>query len=134
LSTGELYPTDTTPYRPDQPDADRALFPEYLTWQDTSEQIAAHVVGWLKDPAKRAALEAELEKLKSRVAHGGASHQAAGYIVEELYARASAPPRPHFAPSPEHFAAGPAPRSVRDMNHQGTRPASPAAKPGQPRC
>ncbi len=29
--------------------ADRVLFPEYLTWEDRSHEIAGHVVGWLTD-------------------------------------------------------------------------------------
>ncbi len=47
LSTDELYPPDLSPYDPSQPDADKVLFPEYLTCQDKSEQIAAHVIDWL---------------------------------------------------------------------------------------
>ena len=44
-----------TPFDPSQPDADRILFPEYLTWEDKSSQIAGHIVEWLTDPAKRTA-------------------------------------------------------------------------------
>jgi len=107
LSTGELYPTDLTPYNPEQPDADRVLFPEYLTWEDKSEQVAGHVIEWLTDDAKRASREAELAALRDRVAHGGASAKAAEYIVRELAGRRPGPPRPHFLP---HLAAGLAPR------------------------
>jgi lipid-A-disaccharide synthase len=34
LTTDELFPRDTTPFDPNQPDADRVLFPEYLTYED----------------------------------------------------------------------------------------------------
>jgi len=104
LSTGELYPADITPYRPDQPDADRVLFPEYLTWEDKSEQIAGHVIEWLRDPGKREARVADLAELKARVAHGGASAKAADYIVAELRSRRAGPPRPHFVPGRQSAA------------------------------
>ena len=84
LATGELYPADLSPYDPSQPGAGRVLFPEYLTCEDRSEQIAAHVIGWLRDPAARAARVAELERLKARVARAGASARAAKYILDAL--------------------------------------------------
>ncbi|MFH1264517.1 MAG: lipid-A-disaccharide synthase [Planctomycetota bacterium] len=90
LTTDELYPKDITPFDPNQPDADRVLFPEYLTCADKSSQIAAHVIEWLTDPAKREARVAELARLKAEVAHGGASARAAEYILNTL----AAPGRP----------------------------------------
>jgi lipid-A-disaccharide synthase len=96
LSTDELYPPDLAPYDPSQPDAEKVLFPEYLTCEDKSEQLAAHLIEWLTDPAKRAARVAQLEALKAKVAHGGASNKAADYILEVL-GRCNRPvPRPHF--------------------------------------
>ena len=53
LTADELYPDDLTPYDPAQPDADRILFPEYLTCGDRSAQVAGHVIEWLRDPARR---------------------------------------------------------------------------------
>ena len=84
LSSGELYPADRSPYDPSQRGAQQVLFPEYLTCEDRSEQIAGHVIEWLTDPAKRAARVAELERLKAQVAHGGASSRAAEYIIRHL--------------------------------------------------
>jgi len=84
LTADELYPRDLTPFDPAQPGAEKVLFPEYLTCEDKSAQIAAHVVEWLRDPAKRQARVAELAALRQRVAHGGASRRAAAYIVEAL--------------------------------------------------
>ena len=96
LSTGELYPADLSPYDPSQPDAERVLFPEYLTCEDKSRQIADHVIQWLSDPAKRSARVAQLNALKDKVAHGGASGKAAQYILDVLANRRPPIPRPHF--------------------------------------
>lgn len=87
LTTDDLYPKDTTPFDPSQPDAEKILFPEYLTCEDKSAQIAAHAIEWLRDPAKRAAKVAQLAELKARVAHGGASGRAAEYILDALVGR-----------------------------------------------
>jgi lipid-A-disaccharide synthase len=75
---------------------DRELFPEYLTWENKSAAIAAHVVRWLVDDNRREGLIAELAKLKARVAHGGASRSAAEYILCKLDARRRSVPRPNF--------------------------------------
>ncbi len=96
LAADELYPRDLTPFDPAQPDAQKVLFPEYLTFEDKSEQIAAHLLQWLTDPAKRADRVDRLEALKTKVAHGGASSQAAEYILKVLAQRRHPLPRPHF--------------------------------------
>ncbi len=83
LATDGLDDKDLTPFDPSQADADRVLFPEYLTYEDKSVQIAGHIVEWLTDPAKRAARVEALRELKARVAHGGASKRAAEYILKE---------------------------------------------------
>jgi lipid-A-disaccharide synthase len=84
LAADELYPKDLTPYDPSQPDADRVLFPEYLTCEDKSSQLAAHVVGWLTDRGKCQSLAEELGRLRDRVGHGGASARGAEYILNTL--------------------------------------------------
>ncbi len=84
LSTGGLDCDDITPYDPAQPDADRVLFPEYLTCEDKSAEIAAHVIEWLTHPTKRRERIEALRRLKDQVAHGGASRRAADYIVAAL--------------------------------------------------
>jgi len=96
LATDGLEATDLAPFDPAQPDADRVLFPEYLTWEDKSSQIAAHVVEWLTDAEKREARVAELARLKAEVGHGGASARAAEYIANALGERPPVIPRPHF--------------------------------------
>ena len=96
LSADGLDDEDLTPYDPSQPDADRVLFPEYLTYEDKSAQLAGHIVEWLTDPARRAARVEALAKLKARVAHGGASRRAADYILDVLDRQPQRVPRPHF--------------------------------------
>ncbi len=76
LAAGELFPADTRPYDPDGPDAEEALFPEYLTCQDKSPQIARHAIEWLTDKGARERLVERLERLKAEVGHGGASARA----------------------------------------------------------
>ncbi len=83
-------------FDPNQPDADRVLFPEYLTCEDKSGQIAGHVLEWIQDPAKHAARVEALAALRDQVAHGGASRRAAEYILGVLTRRPVSVPRPHF--------------------------------------
>lgn len=83
LSTDELYPEDMSPYDPNQPDADRVLFPEYLTWKDCGPSIARHVNEWLDDPSAYGRRVEQLAELRDEVGHGGASKAAAKYILDE---------------------------------------------------
>jgi lipid-A-disaccharide synthase len=61
--------------------ADEMLFPEYLTCEDRSAEIAGHVIEWLREPAERVARVAALERLRFEVAHPGASRRAAEIIL-----------------------------------------------------
>ena len=97
LTTDELFPDDLTPFDPRQEDADKVLYPEYLTCEDKSAQVAEHVIEWLTDPAKLKQREAELRDLRAEVGAGGASRRAAMYILDVLEDRAVAVRRPHFA-------------------------------------
>lgn len=94
LAADDPFSDDLTPCDAGAPGADRVLFPEYLTWEDKSREIAGHVVGWLTDRPGREALVARLDELKQRVAHGGASRRAAEYILERIGGAACVPP-PH---------------------------------------
>jgi lipid-A-disaccharide synthase len=104
LNTDELFPADLTPYDPSQPDAERVLYPEYLTCEDKSSQIAAHVVEWLTDSAKRERLVSDLQRLKAEVAAGGATRRAAEYILQTLVGPTRRLPAPHF-PTGEYGTA-----------------------------
>jgi lipid A disaccharide synthetase len=66
------------------PSPDQALFPEYLTCEDKSEEIARHLIEWLTVPAKRRERVEALAALKADVAHGGASRRAAEYILAAI--------------------------------------------------
>jgi lipid-A-disaccharide synthase len=99
LATDELYPADITPYDPNSPDAYRAIFPEYLTCEDRSGQVARHIVSWLLNPGERKQLMERLRELKRRVGHGGASRVAAEYIMNTLREYKTPTPRPHFLPA-----------------------------------
>ncbi len=107
LSAKDLFPKDTTPYNPGDADAERVLFPEYLTSDDKSLQIASHVIQWLANDEQRDSLVAELAKLKARVGHGGASGVAAKLILAEADSRRrSAIPQPHFRPGLNVVSSG----------------------------
>ena len=84
LNSAEIHPGDITPYDSDPKRCPEALFPEYLTCEDRSPQIAGHVVRWLSDAAQREACVAELQRLRAEVGHGGASQRAAEYILDAL--------------------------------------------------
>lgn len=71
-------------YDPDGPAGDFVPFPEYLTIEDRSAEIAQKIVGWLSDPAVYAERVAWLERLKQEHAHGGASKTAADHLVRLL--------------------------------------------------
>jgi len=72
------------PYEAGAPGHEQVLFPEYPTWQDRSEAIAAHAIHWLSDEPERQRLIGKLKVLRERLAAGGASRAAADYIVQAL--------------------------------------------------
>jgi lipid-A-disaccharide synthase len=97
LVTDDLYPKRVAFYDRNDPIDAKVLMPEYLTCEDKSRDVAEHVIEWLTDPAKRLERVAQLTALKEVVGHGGASSQAASYILRALD-RAARPPvlRTHF--------------------------------------
>lgn len=95
LVADDIAPPNPQPYDPNGPDADKALFPEYPTYQDRSPQVARHVIEWLTNEAKYNALVRRLEILKAEVSHGGASNTAATYILDQLHRQKKPAPRPH---------------------------------------
>ena len=60
------------------------LFPEHLTWEDRSAEIAAQVIEWLSDEEKRRARVAALERLREKVGQPGAAARAATYILDGI--------------------------------------------------
>ncbi len=67
----------------DQP-TEAALFPEFPTWRDCSDQIAAHALNWLTNEPTRQQVIQRLHTLRDHFATGGASARAAEYIVTAL--------------------------------------------------
>jgi len=65
--------------------ADAEVFPEYLTWQDVSGELARWGATWLGDPDAYARVTADLAALRERVAQPGASGRAADHIVTWLH-------------------------------------------------
>jgi lipid-A-disaccharide synthase len=100
LTTSDLFPKRVATYDPADPVDARVLMPEYLTCDDKSAAVAEHLTEWLTDSTKRAARIGQLVELKERVAHGGASHRAADYLLEALDARRPAPLRTHYPFAP----------------------------------
>ncbi len=98
LSAEDAFDGDATTYDPDAGENAEVLFPEYVTCEDKSRQLAAHVVEWLTDRPKRQALVERLARLKTEVAHGGATQAAARHILAELARRPAPVPTPHFVP------------------------------------
>lgn len=71
-------------YDPDAPDAEAVPFPEYLTCEDRARDMAAHVVGWLTNPALDGEKRRELHALLAQIGQTGASRRAANYLVEQV--------------------------------------------------
>jgi lipid-A-disaccharide synthase len=109
LATDDLFPKDVTPFDPSQPGAERVPYPEYLTCEDKSAQVAAHIIEWIRDPQRKAERVAMLEQIRAEVAGGGASAQAAEYILDLVARRSGKVSQPHFAiPREEPVGRAPA--------------------------
>ena len=96
LTTDDIYRSDRANYDPRKPGAEPVLFPEYLTSDDRSDDLAHHIVVWLTDESSRQACIGKLEALKQVVGDGGASQRGAQYILDVLDRLPHAPPQPHF--------------------------------------
>ena len=125
LAGGEMFPADTTPYDPDSAEAPEVLFPEYLTCEDRSPQIAKHVVGWLTD-ASRAELVERLARLRAEVGHGGAAASAANTCSTPCNARPRCRARTSSRRPTRHPRAAASPPG----SGLGRRHAGPEFRPG----
>ncbi|MCG8583924.1 MAG: lipid-A-disaccharide synthase [Pirellulales bacterium] len=96
LAAGDINTGDIAPYSPTQHDADDVPFPEYLTSEDKSEQVANHVIDWLQDPAEYDRRVEQLSILGKKVGQSGAAEKASRYILSELGYHQASIPRPHF--------------------------------------
>jgi lipid-A-disaccharide synthase len=91
LSADDGFSANPSPYDPSRPGAEQVLFPEYPTFEDKSEQLAVHIIGWLTNPEEREKLVARLAELKARVCHPGAAGNAAEYVLRTLQTTATSP-------------------------------------------
>jgi len=91
---------------------EEALFPEYLTSEDKSTQMARHITQWLTDSDEYTKRVDHLTQLKARYGAPGASRRAADYITAQLTGASHGPPKPHFLSE----AASPLERAVSNSN------------------
>lgn len=61
--------------------ADAEIYPEYPTCRDRSRELAGHILGWLNDPARRAACVEQLRAVREEVGQTGACQRAAGFLL-----------------------------------------------------
>ncbi len=94
----EPFSSRPRPFDPESAQAEQAVFPEFPTCQDKSEWLARYLVEWLTDAEAYQQRIQRLRTIKAKVAHGGASRTAAGYILDQLSQRPTKIPRPHFPP------------------------------------
>jgi lipid A disaccharide synthetase len=77
---------------------EKVPFPEYLTCDDESHNIAKDIIRWLRDEPRRLETVQQLFQLRANYAHAGASRRAADYICRHLQPASNSTPRPHFRP------------------------------------
>ena len=71
-------------YDPTSPVAKTIPFPEYLTCEDASAQMAEHLIGWLNNREERQHVVHLLDQVADGFAIPGASQRAADYIAKSL--------------------------------------------------
>lgn len=67
--------------------AEKELTPEYLVNKDTSDPMAAHMIGWLKDETSRQEVIDQMRQVKDGVARTGACQRAVEQFLEMLHNR-----------------------------------------------
>lgn len=95
LAAREIFVRRAADFDPHKQGSEEMLFPEYLTCEDRSGEMAAQIIRWLTDAEARRECVARLARLKARVAGGGAARKAAKYVLRVLGAHGEVP-RPHF--------------------------------------
>jgi lipid-A-disaccharide synthase len=96
LSTGRVE-RDREAERTCSPQDDpNVLFPEFLSCDDRSTEMAERLAGWLTDDQSRRALVERLRALRDRVGAAGASERGAAYLLEHLGRPQKVVPRPHY--------------------------------------
>jgi lipid-A-disaccharide synthase len=113
LASDDIFNRPIASSAEDRAQATAALFPEFVTAGDRSREMAAHVIGWLRDPQERGRLVDRLETLRSQVALAGAGRRAAQIILSEARRQTKPTPRPHYPGWP---TMGEAPRDAVDAS------------------
>lgn len=83
-------------YDPQAASGEDVPFPEHLTYQDRTQQMADQIAEWLSDEPRFQQRVQVLQKLKQRHASGGASSRAANYILRHLCRDTPPLSGPHF--------------------------------------
>jgi lipid-A-disaccharide synthase len=96
LADEDRFPENIRRQDPAEVCAPSVPFPEYLTWEDKSADIAAHLLRWLNDPECYREKVAQLTELRDRVARPGATERAARYILDTIDGPARHVGKPHF--------------------------------------
>jgi hypothetical protein len=96
LATDDPFLTRCRKYDPQRAAAADVPYPEYLTYEDRSEEIAHHIVSWLKDDDEYGRRIQQLSQLKAKYAIAGASEMATEYILSKLPPPLPSLRGPHF--------------------------------------
>jgi lipid-A-disaccharide synthase len=91
VTTPNLIPQRKLRYDRHSAEHDHVLFPEYPDWRDRSQDVAQHAIDWLRDEPARREHVRKLEQLRSTLAIGGASANAADYILKNVLTSAKTP-------------------------------------------
>ena len=84
LACKDRFDTRSGLYEPGDPKHDMVPIPEFLTYSEKTEPIAAWITHWLNDDAARQQRVDQLAQLKQQFARAGASETAADFILEKL--------------------------------------------------
>ena len=98
LADADPFPKRRLLYDPQNGTADGVLMPEYLTYEDKSQQVANHVIEWLTSETAYSQVVERLDALRSSVCTPGASQRCAEYVLHHLEQRVPKTPRPHYQP------------------------------------
>jgi lipid-A-disaccharide synthase len=79
-----FYDGEYFTYDPDNAEHETVPFPEYLTCEDRTADMARWVTTWLQDNAAYQQRVLTLQTLKQKVAGSGASAKGAEYILQHL--------------------------------------------------
>ena len=83
IATTDIRKKTWGPFDPERY-PNEAIMPEYMSTGDVSQEVANHVVAWLKDEDLRNEKVAQLDALANQYAIPGATSRAADYIMSKL--------------------------------------------------